>query len=61
MTEVLDTADNISTAESEEKASEQVQIRIDKLAALQTAGMDPFAETTYDVTKIGRASCRERV
>lgn len=51
MTEVLDTADNISTAESEEKASEQVQIRIDKLAALQTAGMDPFAETTYDVTR----------
>lgn len=51
MTEVLDAADINLPAESEEKASEQVQIRLDKLATMQAAGEDPFLETTYDVTK----------
>ena len=36
--------------------SEQVQVRRQKLADLQAAGRDPFT-----LTKIGRASCRERV
>ena len=51
MTEVLDAADINLSAENEEKAGEQVRIRMDKLTAMQALNVDPFRETTYDVTK----------
>lgn len=51
MTEVLDAADINLSAENEEKAGEQVRIRMDKLTAMQTLNDDPFRETTYDVTR----------
>ena len=51
MTEVLDAADINLSAENEEKAGEQVRIRMDKLTAMQALNDDPFRETTYDVTK----------
>ena len=38
---------------SAEQLSELLQIRRDKLAALQQAGKDPFVITKYDVTHHG--------
>ena len=35
---------------TQEQLSELLQIRRDKLSALQAAGQDPFANTTYDVS-----------
>ena len=35
---------------TEEKVAEILQIRRDKLKALQDAGRDPFMEVKYDVT-----------
>ena len=35
---------------TEEQLSELLQIRRDKLAALRSAGCDPFAEITYQQT-----------
>ena len=35
---------------TQEQLSELLQIRRDKLSALQEAGSDPFANTTYDVS-----------
>ena len=49
---------NEQTNQNEQPLSELLQIRRDKLAALQEAGQDPFTITKYQVThhsKIGRA------
>ena len=35
---------------TQEQLSELLQVRRDKLSALQAAGQDPFANTTYDVS-----------
>ena len=43
-----DSPDN--TIDSEEKLSDQIQFRLDKLKTLQLKGEDPFLETSYDVT-----------
>ncbi|MBE6758085.1 MAG: lysine--tRNA ligase [Ruminococcaceae bacterium] len=46
-------SDNVNTPEvemTEQQLSELLQVRRDKLAALQEAGQDPFAITKYDVT-----------
>ncbi len=40
----------VSASESEQNTNELRKIRIDKLAALQEAGKDPFQITKYDVT-----------
>ena len=40
---------------SQPDVNEQIKVRMDKLAALQEAGKDPFQITKYDVT----ASCAE--
>ena len=38
----------LTEAETQEKISEQKQIRMDKLAGLQAAGNDPFAITKFE-------------
>ena len=35
---------------SQPDVNEQIKVRMDKLAALQEAGKDPFQITKYDVT-----------
>ena len=40
----------LTEAETQEKISEQKQIRMDKLAGLQAAGNDPFAITKFDAS-----------
>ncbi len=41
---------NNPQAENQQELSEILQIRRDKLAALQSAGKDPFTITRFDVT-----------
>ena len=41
-------ADNKNQAQPD--VNEQIKVRMDKLAALQEAGKDPFQITKYDVT-----------
>ena len=45
---------NVPQAAEEKELSEILQIRRDKLAALQEAGADPFQITKYDVTHHGQ-------
>ena len=45
---------NIETAETEVSLSEILQIRRDKLKALQDKGQDPFAKTKFNVTSYAK-------
>ncbi len=42
---------NPNPNDTDERVSDQIQIRLDKLKTLQDAGADPFLETTYEITE----------